>query len=418
VKGFPDWYRRRREKALELYEAGRPARYGPDLDLSSYEVCDRGPGLLKDLGQLSEEELRALRNVGLRDDELSRSGTYLQYDGSVAYLRLMEEVAPEGLVIHDLMTAVRKYPWLRRYWFRACPLSLDKYTAFVGAYETAGAFVWCREGVRVEYPVQACLFLGSKRAVQVPHNIIVLEPGSSLHVITGCVTSRACSRAAHVACTEIYVGEGAELTWTMIHSWRPDTHVRPRMGAIVEEGGKLMVNYVLLSPVRSIQLYPTVILLGRGARVGFRNLVLALGKSVVDVGSAVVFNAESSRGEIMSRALVKDQADIRLRGKLWGRKPGVKGHLECRALVLSDGAKAHAYPNLRSDVEDAELTHEAAIGRMAEEELFYLMSRGLDRDEAVALVSKGFLDTDILGLPPELSIEIKKIVEATVEQAL
>ena len=418
MRSLPDWYERRRRKALELYGAGRPAKYGPDLDLGSYELCDEGLGPLKGLEQLSEEELRALREVGLRDDGFYRSGTYLQYDGSVAYLKLAREVAPEGLVVEDLITAVRKYPWLRRYWFRACSLNLDKYTAFVGAHETAGAFIWCREGVHVEYPIQACLFLGSKGAVQVPHNIIVLEPGSSLHVITGCVVSRACSRAAHVACTEIYVGEGAELTWTMIHSWRPDTHVRPRMGALVEGGGKLMVNYVLLSPVRSIQLYPTAVLLGRGARVGFRNLILALGRSIVDVGSAVIFNAEGSRGEIMSRALVKDQADVRLRGKLWGRKPGVRGHLECRALILSDWAVAQAYPNLRSDVEDAELTHEAAIGRIAEEELFYLMSRGLDRDEAVALVSKGFLDTDIPGLPPGLLKEIKGIVEATVEHVL
>jgi len=413
---LPTWYKRRREIALKLLKEARPARYGPDIDLDSYklEAIKREPiASLRDL-----PELRIARSVGIREDEQYRSGTYLQYDNDVIYLKLAGEVLPKGLVVDNLVEAIRKYEWLRRFWFRACPLNLDKYTTFVGAHETAGAFIWCKREVHVEQPVQACLFMGTERMAQVPHNIIILEPGSSLHVITGCAVSPRRSRAAHVACTEIYVGENAELTWTMIHNWRPDTHVRPRMGALVEKGGTLMVNYALLSSVRSIQFYPTVVLLGEGARAGFRNLMLALGRSMIDAGSAIIFNARETRGEIVSRAVVKDEADLRMRGRLWGRKPGAKGHVECGALLLSSKAKAYAYPSLQSDVKDVELTHEAAVGRIAEEELFYLMSRGLEQDEAVALLSKGFLDTDIPGLPTELSIEIRRIISATIEHVL
>jgi len=417
MKGFPKWYMRRRSVALRLLKRNKPPRHGPDLDLSAYEVAMPEGARLTDLSELPGEALSTVQNVGVRPDERYRSGTYLQYDGDVVYLALSSRAEP-GLVVENLLEAVRKREWLRRFWFRACPITLDKFTAFVGAYETAGAFIWCRAGTRVEEPVQACLYMGKKGTVQVPHNIIILEPGSSLHVITGCAIAPSCVRSAHVACTEIYVGRGAELTWTMIHAWRPDTHVRPRTGAIVEEGGRLMLNYVLLSPVASIQFYPTVILLGRGASVGFRNLILGLGRSIIDAGSAAILNAEGARSEIMSRALVKDEADVRLRGRLWARKPSVRGHLECRALLLGEQAKAYAYPSLQADTREAELTHEAAIGRIAEEELFYLMSRGLTQDEAVALMSKGFLDTDIPGLPPSLRAEIKEIVSATVEHAL
>lgn len=421
IREIPAWYRRRRAVAQGLYEQRKPSEYGPDIDLEPFTIDVPVRPRIDSMYDLSREERTASRVVGTREDEDYRGGTYFQYDRSVIYLHytdFLKKHLPTGLTVEDTLEAIRKRPWLRGYWFRACPLNLDKYTAFVGSHETAGAFVWSQEGAKVPYPIQACLFMGTDRMVQVPHNFIIAEPDSSVHLITGCTVHPACKSAAHMACTEIYVKRGAEVTWTMIHAWKPHFHIRPRMGAIVEDGGTLQINYVLISPVGSIQLYPTAILRGRDARVSFRNLLLGLGKSDIDVGSAAFFAADDTRGEILTRAVVTDRASVKMRGRLWGRKPGSRGHLECRALVLSDKAHAFAYPTLQSDVKDTELSHEAAVGKIAEDQLHYLMTRGLTEDEATSLIARGFLDTEIPGLPDELLNEVKRIVAMTAERVL
>jgi len=418
---IPAWYRKRRDVAQRLYHQKKPAEHGPDIDLERFDVDVPARAGINSMYDLSFKERTASSRVGTREDEDFRSGTYFQYDRNVIYLHytdLLKKHLPKGLIVEDTLEAIRKYSWLKNYWFRACPLNLDKYTAFVGSHETAGAFVWSQEGAKVPYPIQACLFMGTEKMVQVPHNFIIAEPESSMHLITGCTVHPECESAAHVACTEIYVKKGAEVTWTMIHAWKPQFHIRPRMGAIVEDGGTLQINYVLTTPVGSIQLYPTVILCGKDARVSFRNLLLALDKSDIDVGSAAFFSAEGARGEIVTRAVVTDQASVKMRGKLWGRKRATRGHLECRALLLSDEAHAFAFPTLQSDIKDTELSHEAAVGKIAEEQLYYLMTRGLTGDEATSLIARGFLDTEIPGLPDKLLDEIKHIVAMTAERVL
>ena len=141
-------------------------------------------------------------------------------------------------------------------------------------------------------------------------------------------------------------------------------------------------------------------------------------RSDVDVGAAIIFTAENTRGEIISRTVVTDEANVRLRGTLKSFKSNTKGHMECRALLLSDKAEAHAYPTLRSTVSGAELTHEAAIGKIAEEQLLYLMSRGLSKEEATSMIARGFLDTDIPGLPPVLQGEISRLVSMTAKEVM
>lgn len=413
----PQWLEEVRARARRLLQQGRPAKYGPDLDLSKYSLEGPIHPSVSALAELGRGILGPSKTVGIRVDEGARSATYFQRDHEVVYSKL-EKLASPGLVAAGVEEALRRYPWVKRYWFRALPLGLDKYTAFVGAYSKGGAFIWVKRGARVELPVQACLFTGTSGIVQVPHNLIIAEPRSSVHVITGCVTAPRCKGAAHVAATEIYVGEEAKVTWTMIHNWGPSFHVRPRMGAVVEEGGALVLNYVLLSPVGSIQLYPTVILKGRGARVCFRNLALGRSKSSIDLGSGVVFNSSGTRGEIVTRAVAMEQAEVRMRGLLRGNKPGSKGHLECRGLLLSREARIEAYPSLVGAASGAELTHEAAVGRIAEEQLYYLMSRGLAEEEATSLIARGFLDPGLLELPPELSREVRRIVSITAEKVL
>ncbi|MDI6639890.1 MAG: SufD family Fe-S cluster assembly protein, partial [Methanocellales archaeon] len=414
-------YVEKRKRAQEMLKRAKPAKYGSDVDLDVFNMQVPSHGKVDEIVELSEAVRSASRTVGTRDDEEYRSGTYFQYDNDVVYLKYTEwlkEHLPEGLIVLSTDDAVRTYPWLEKYWFRELPMGLDKYTTYVAANSVGGAFVWVQEGAKIDYPIQACLFMGTDMMAQVPHNFIIAEPRSRIHLITGCTVHPACKKAAHIAATEIYIKEGAEVTWSMIHSWGQNFHVRPRMGAIVEENGTLNMNYILLTPVKSIQMYPTVILKGEGARASFRNLIFGRGKSNIDVGSGIIFSAEETRGEIISRAVIMDGSMIDMRGLLRGNKPNTRGHLECRGLLLSDKARARAHPSLDGRAEGTDLTHEAAVGKIAEEQLYYLMTRGLSEGDATSLIARGFLDTDIPGLPPKLQAEISKIVSMTAEEVM
>lgn len=198
----------------------------------------------------------------------------------------------------------------------------------------------------------------------------------------------------------------------MIHNWSPEIDVRPRTGIIVEEGGVFLNNYVIMKPVHSLQTNPLARCTGNDATVRFNSIIVATPGSSMDMGSQVMLNGEGSRTEIISRAITTG-GDIVARGYIEGNAPGVKGHLECRGLILKGEGMIHAIPELKGTLAGIDLSHEAAVGKIAEEEVEYLMMRGLTRDEATSTIVRGFLRVDIEGLPPELSAELKRAVEAS-----
>jgi len=430
-RDFPEWYKKRRNLARKIYEEhetqGLPAgKYGRDFDLTYFRPTIAPPHnslrSLKDLDDVGKQRIQA---VGQRPDEGDRTGSHLQYDSSTVYIGYTDLAKqtflpkyPEGLIVMDTDDAIRRHPWVEKFAYRIVPINLDKYTAWCSANSIGGVFVWVKEDVVVDWPVQACFYLGANRLAQLPHNLIVAEPGSKVHLISGCVMHPGCEIALHGCITEIYIGKGAEVTWTMIHNFKPKFQVRPKIGVIVEESATYRENYILTGAADSVQLYPTAILRGKGARASIRALMFGRARSDVDVGAAIIFTGENTRGEIISRTVVTDEANVRLRGTLKSFKSNTKGHMECRALLLSDKAEAHAYPTLRSTVSGAELTHEAAVGKIAEEQLLYLMSRGLSKEEATSMIARGFLDTDIPGLPRVLQGEISRLVSMTAKEVM
>jgi Fe-S cluster assembly scaffold protein SufB len=203
----------------------------------------------------------------------------------------------------------------------------------------------------------------------------------------------------------------------MIHSWNPATAVRPRTGAIIEENGLFLSNYVLMKPVRSLQMYPGARCVGENAVVRFNSIIVSGEGSSIDVGSRVLLNAKGARTEILARAITTG-GSITSRGYIEGNAPDVKGHLECRGLILSERGMIHAIPELRGTLAGVDLSHEAAVGKIAEEEVEYLMARGLTRTEATATIVRGFLRVDIEGLPPMLGAELRRAVETSEKELM
>jgi Fe-S cluster assembly scaffold protein SufB len=186
--------------------------------------------------------------------------------------------------------------------------------------------------------------------------------------------------------------------------------VRPRTGAIIEENGVFLSNYICMKPVKTLQMYPTAYCVGENATVRFNTILSAVEGSHMDVGSRVFLSAKGSRAELAARAITRG-GDIVTRGHLIGEVPGIKAHLECRGLILSEKGSIHAIPELEGKVNNIDMSHEAAVGKIAEEEIQYLMARGLNNEEATSAIIRGFLDVEIKGLPEHLKREIKKAVE-------
>ena len=208
----------------------------------------------------------------------------------------------------------------------------------------------------------------------------------------------------------MYVKRGATLSFTMVHDWAEEMSVRPRTTVVVEEGGCYISNYICLKPAKDLQMYPTVYLNGENSVATFNTVLMAGPGSKMDTGSRVYLRGRGSRAEIVSRS-VSTGGTVYARGHLIGEAAGVRAHLECNGLLLSDSGMIHAVPELEARHKDLEMSHEAAVGKINQEETEYLMARGLSEAKAQSLIVKGFLSLDILGLPDALRGDIEKIIE-------
>jgi Fe-S cluster assembly scaffold protein SufB len=216
-------------------------------------------------------------------------------------------------------------------------------------------------------------------------------------------------RGLHIGVSEFFIQKNAHVSFTMVHSWGKEVEVRPRTGITIAEGGSLSNNYILLRPVKTLQTFPTATLAGRGAVASF-NTVIYSTMGNIDVGSNVNLNAPETSAESISR-VVSVGGEVIARGRMTGRVPGARAHLECVGLLLSDKGRIYSIPELDGQSRDLDMSHEAAVGRISEEELEYLMARGLTSEEATSVIVRGFLDVEIKGLPDDLRQEIRNITQ-------
>lgn len=378
-----------------------------EVDLSQFRFSGAQKGLIPDLRQLDEEDREQLLMAGVDVSEQGRSGTYVHVNHGPVHCK----VSDPGVEIMDITQALEKYDGLPEYYWKAVDQEKDIYTRKAGQAVHGGYFIRTKKGAKITEPVQSCLFIKDRQVGQSVHNIIVVEEDSELNIITGCAVAHGVDAALHLGISEIYVKKGGKLTFSMIHNWGDNVHVRPRSVCIVEENGIFLNNYILLKPVKSAQLYPTIYLNGRGAVARSNSVIATPPGSYVNSGSRVVLNAPETRAEIIARTITTGGTIVNP-GHIVGNAVPGKGHLECKGLILKDGI-IHAIPELEGRVAGVELSHEAAVGKVAQEEIEYLMARGLDEDEATATIVRGFLNVDIMGLPEKL----RQAIDQTIAEA-
>jgi len=404
----------RTDKDKAKAAAAKPAALGEDVDLSQYTGSADEQPYQDDPSQLPDKDREQMLEAGIiLDDASQRAGTFIQINNTPIH----SSVRQEGIEVMATSQALEKYDWLADYWWQAVAVDTDKYTANVELNQHNGYFIRVMPGYKTIYPIQSCLYMKQARSIQNAHNIIIAEEGSELHVITGCTIASQEDPGLHLGVSEFYIKRGAKVTFTMIHSWNPEVVVRPRTGAIVAEDGLFLSNYVIMKPVRSLQMYPTARCAGENAVVRYNSVLLAKRGSSMDVGSRAILDARGAKTEIISRAITTG-GNITARGYIEGNTPEVKGHLECRGLILGKEGTIHAVPELKGTLAGVDLSHEAAVGKIAEEEIEYLMARGLTRNEATATIVRGFLHVDIEGLPPVLNAELQQAIDASEKDML
>jgi Fe-S cluster assembly scaffold protein SufB len=405
---MPEVRRNRAELAKD-----KKAAIGTDIDLRQYRLPSEDVAEDLDLEALTHEDRQRIIQSGVDLEDQNRSGTFLQADHRVVHCAVKQP----GLEVLSMAKALEEHPWLEGLYWQAVPVDADKYTAQAELHFQNGYFIRALAGQKVTTPIQACLYMRHEKTAQNVHNIIIAEEGSELNIITGCTTAPTLQSGLHIGISEFYVKRGAKLTFTMIHDWAEEVMVRPRSGIVVEEDGLFLSNYVSLKPVRSLQMYPTTRLSGPGAVARFHSILVAPPGCELDTGARVVLEAPHTRAEIISRTITTG-GTIKARGHLLGLKPNVKAHLECRGLILADEGIIHAIPELEGHKSGAELSHEAAVGKIAEEEIEYLMARGLNQEEATATIVRGFLNVQIDGLPAELQAEVDRAIEESEKSML
>jgi Fe-S cluster assembly scaffold protein SufB len=396
-----------REKANQA--KGKKAALGPDINLDEFEKAPVAHDYLADeeLCMLPQAEQQRLVMAGLDLTEKERGGTFFQKDTTVVHC----DTKQDGIEVMPIRKALETKDWIADYYWKLVSVDTDKYTAAAELELHDGYVIRALPGSKSIYPIQACLYLDKEGLQQNVHNIIVAEEGSELHIITGCSTAPHFKRGVHVGISEFFVKKNAKLSFTMIHNWAEDMLVRPRSVAQVEEGGLFLNNYICMKPVRSLQMYPTTHLIGQDAVARFYSIIVGSPGSEYDLGGRIFLKKPGNRAEIVARA-ISNGGKITARGDLIGEVPDIKAHLECRGLILNGGL-IHAIPELQGHVDGVEMSHEAAVGKIAQEEISYLMSRGLTEDEATSTIVRGFLSVDIPGLPPQLKAEIDRAIEAS-----
>ena len=397
----------RAEKAIN-----KEAKIGKDIDLNEYQARDvDAHEHIDSLDDLTKSDKETLTSVGMMTDEEERSASFLQMDQSEVFVNNMFP----GVEIMNIAQAMEKYDWVQDYLWKAVQVDADKYTATTELGARSGYFIRSLPGTKLELPIQACMYIGEDTVRQTAHNLIIAEEGSEINIITGCSTAQHVDNAAHIGVSEFYLKKDSKVSFTMVHSWGKEVDVRPRTGIIMDDNSTYISNYILTKPVRNIQAYPTAYANGENTKVFFQSILAGKDDSLIDQGSRTELNGINSQSEMITRAISEDESTIITRGDLHGKAHEAKGHLECMGLILSDDSKIYSIPELRGDCTDMELSHEAAVGKIAEDEIQYLMARGLTEDEAASMIVRGFLDIDIKGLPEELAKETKNIMDLSME---
>ncbi|MBI5037697.1 MAG: Fe-S cluster assembly protein SufB [Candidatus Kerfeldbacteria bacterium] len=422
MKNEPAWMRENRLRAYETFLQKRGPAWGADLsgidfdDL--YYYLKPTTGVAKRWDKVPSTIRNTYNRLGIPEAEQKYlTGVMAQYESEAVYHSLQDKMSKLGVIFTDMDTGLRKYPDLvKQYFGRVVPAGDNKFAALNTAVWSGGSFLYVPAGVHVTFPLQAYFRINKEKVGQFERTLIIAEPGSFVHYVEGCTAPQYTSGSLHSAVVEIIVKKGARVRYTTVQNWSKNVYnLVTKRTFVYEEGTMEWVDGNLGS--RVTMKYPSVYLLGRKARGDVLSVAFAGNGQHQDAGGKAIHGAPETTSTIISKSVSKDRGHTSYRGLV--RVPagmrGCKSNVVCDALLLHPQSRSDTYPTMDIRESDVQIGHEASVGKVGEEQLFYLMSRGLSEAEAMSMIVSGFIEPIAKELPIEYAVELNRLIQLEME---
>lgn len=422
VKGEPEWMLDFRLEALETFFQMPMPTWGVDLGALDFEqfyyYMRATPGKARSWDDVPEAIKDTFDRLGIPEAERKYlAGVETQMDSESVYSSLKEQWESHGIIFVDMDTAVQEYPDLvREHISTAVPIADNKFAALNSAFWSGGSFVYVPQGVNVEIPLQAYFRINAQSLGQFERTIIIAEEGSNVHYIEGCTAPQYTEAALHTGVIEIFVKERAHARYTTIQNWSTNVYNLVTQRSVVEADGTMeWVDGNLGSGIT--MKYPAVILKGPRAHGEVLSIAFAGEGQHYDAGAKAVHLAPETTSVITSKSISKDNGRSAYRGlvKVIEGATGARSKVECDALLLDPLSRTDTYPYIDVNEEDAWIEHEASVSKISEDQLFYLMSRGMSEEQAATMIVNGFLEPFVKELPMEYAVELNRLIQLQME---
>lgn len=417
-KKEPQWMLDFRLKALQYFFARPLPTWGTDLSQINFDdivyylkPTERPVASWEDL---PESMKRTFEKLGIPEAERKfLAGVGAQYESEVVYHKLKEDLEKQGVIFCDTDTAIQKYPDIvKKYFGTIVPPNDNKFAALNSAVWSGGSFVYVPEGVKVDIPLQAYFRINSEKMGQFERTLIIAGPNSKIHYIEGCTAASYTADSLHAAVVEVIALQGSHVRYTTLQNWSNNVYnlVTKRAQAYKDA----FVEWLDANIGSKVTMkYPSVYLVGEGARAEILSIAFAGNGQNLDAGAKAIHLAPNTSSTLVNKSVSKDGGRTNFRGlvKVMKGAVNVKSHTKCDALILDEHSNSGTIPQLDIDENQVNVGHEATVGKIGEDQLFYLTSRGLSEQEAVAMIINGFFDTFVKELPLEYAVEFNRLIQ-------
>src|SRR5215467_8991945 len=422
MKGEPDWMRKFRLKSLDLFEKRPMPTWGADLSGIDFDNIFYYIKPLQEQGKTWEDIPSEIKDtfdrLGIPQAERKfLAGVTAQYESEAVYHKVREDLEKIGVIFTDMDTALRLHPDIvREYFGTVIPPEDNKFAALNSSVWSGGSFVYVPEGVHVTIPLQAYFRINAQNMGQFERTLIIAEPGSYVHYVEGCTAPTYTSDSLHSAVVEIIVKEGARVRYTTIQNWSKNVYNLVTKRAVAYRDATMEWVDGNLGSKLTMK-YPSVYMLEPGAKAEILSVAFAGESQHQDPGGKVIHAAPHTQSSVVSKSISKSGGRAGYRGlvKVYPGAAGSKCAVRCDALILDEKSRSDTYPTMEIDEDDVQVTHEATVSKVSDEQLFYLMSRGINQDEAMNMIVRGFIEPIARELPMEYSVELNRLIALEME---
>jgi len=425
MKNEPDWMLKFRLDAYETFLKLPMPKWGADISSIDfnriYYYARPTDKKGKSWDEVPEKIKNTFERLGIPEAERKfLAGVGAQYESEVVYHRLREDLEKKGVIFCDTDTALQKYEDIfKKHFAKVVPPNDNKFAALNSAVWSGGSFVYVPEGVEVDMPLNAYFRINSQNMGQFERTLIIAEPYSKVHYIEGCTAPVYSTESLHAAVVEVIAKKGATVRYTTLQNWSDDVYNLVTKRAYAYENA--VIEWVDANIGSKVTMkYPSVYLMGRNARADILSVAFAGKNQHQDTGAKAVHIAPDTTSKIISKSVSKDGGRTSYRGLVHVAKgaTNVKSTVRCDALLIDEISRTDTYPYLEVNEDDATITHEASVGKIGEEQIFYIMSRGYTEQEALSLIVSGFLEVFTKELPMEYAVEFNRLIKMEMEGAV